>query len=79
MQVIFNGVVMEKDQDYTLVGKNITFATAPVTGKIVVLYPDFAAGFTTVTTRATTDADANNGELYRSTDHAQALYYKNNA
>lgn len=69
---------MERAQDYNISGTTLTFTFAPTSGKIVVIYPDVAPGVDTASTRATTDAAAINGELYRSTDNSQSLYYKDN-
>ena len=76
--VYYNGQLMERTQDYNLSGTTLTFTFAPTSGKIVVIYPDVAPGVDTASTRATTNANALNGELYRSTDDSQSLYYKDN-
>ena len=51
---------------------------APTSGKLVAFYPDSPVGSGNAKTRATSDANADNGELYRSTDDNQNLYYKTN-
>jgi len=79
--VVKNGLTLERgaSDDYTLSGNTITMTTAPVTGdKIVAIYPDSPVGTGNAKTRATSDADADNGELYRSTDDSSKLYYKDN-
>jgi len=76
--VYYNGQLMERTQDYNLSWTTLTFTFAPTSGKIVVIYPDVAPWVDTASTRATTNANALNGELYRSTDDSQSLYYKDN-
>ena len=41
-QLIFNGVVLERTEDYSLVGNVVTMVSAPIAGKLVGIYPDTA-------------------------------------
>jgi hypothetical protein len=47
---------MEKDQDYTIIGNVITFTYAPISGKLVAIYPTVAVGASAALTRATDDS-----------------------
>lgn len=79
--VSYNGQVLERGagDDYTLVGNTITMNWAPVSGKITAMYPSVGVGTQNATTRSTTNASSVNGELYRSSDDSNSLYYKDNA
>jgi len=76
--VMFNWITLERDADYTLVWDTLEFTTAPVTGKIVAIYPDIAIWAVNATTRATSNATSVEWELYRSTNDNNSLYYKDN-
>ena len=79
--VVYNWIVQEMwgSDDYTITWTTITFNTAPVSGKVVAIYPDTPVGSGNSQTREIPDASAVNWELYRSTDDASDLYYKDNA
>lgn len=76
--VTYNWIVQEEGwtEDYTIAGQTITFNTAPVAWKIVVIYPDSPVWGWEARTRNIADVDANNGELYRSLDDSNNLTYK---
>ncbi len=76
--VAYNGIVQDLWTDYNILGQTISFVTAPTSGKVTAHYSSAAVGTGSAQTRATSDADAVQGELYRSTDDSQDLYYKNN-
>jgi len=77
--VLYNGNVQEYLVDYTIIATTITFTTAPTSWKVSALYPDTPVGSGNAKTRATTSADASNGEIFRDTADSDNLYYKDNA
>ena len=59
-QLIFNGVTLERTEDYSLVGNVVTMVSAPIAGKLVGIYPDTAIGVSLALTRETTTTNAQN-------------------
>lgn len=74
----YNGQMLElwASDDYTISSKTITMNFAPESWKLVAYYPDIPVWTDSAETRVTSNTDAKNWELYRSTNDNNNLYYK---
>ena len=79
VMVVKNWLVLERgwSDDYTITWVTITMTTAPIAAdKLVVFYSSAPVWTWNAKTQSTTNAAADNWELYRSTDDNDDLYYK---
>ena len=72
----YNWQALDYWDDYTISGKTITMILIPVSGRLTAYYPDTPVWTWSADTRVTSNSDAHNWELYRSTDDSNNLYYK---